>query len=53
MLLFGSLLLKLSLAERDSVEGCAEGIQKCLDSAQQTLGIIYDTYLHHRFFHTW
>jgi hypothetical protein len=28
-------------------------IGKCLDSAKQTIDIIYDTFRHHDFFRTW
>jgi hypothetical protein len=53
ILLFGSLLLRSSHAERLSVPGCQENILKCLDSAKQTINIIYQTYEHNDFFRTW
>lgn len=51
--MFGSFLLMSSLAERASIPGCAEFIQKCLDAAKRTIETIYQTYQHHDFFRTW
>lgn len=53
ILLFGSLLLKSSDAEHLSLPGCAEGIAKCVDSAKETINIIYYVYEHSDFFQTW
>ncbi|TDZ32422.1 Zinc finger protein grt1 [Colletotrichum spinosum] len=53
ILLFGSILLTSSSAERASIPGSHEGVQKCLESAKQTIEIIYQTYQHHDFFRTW
>ncbi|KAI8243551.1 putative transcriptional regulatory protein [Colletotrichum sp. SAR 10_99] len=53
ILLFGSILLTSSSAERASIPGSHEGIQTCLESAKQTIEIIYQTYQHHDFFRTW
>lgn len=50
--MFGSLLINSSPGERASVSA-SEGIQKCLDSAKQTIDIIYHIYQHHDFFRTW
>ncbi|KAF7547530.1 hypothetical protein G7Z17_g7683 [Cylindrodendrum hubeiense] len=52
ILMFGSLLINSSPGERESVSA-SEGIQKCLDSAKQTIDIIYHVYQHHDFFRTW
>ncbi|KAH7159517.1 fungal-specific transcription factor domain-containing protein [Dactylonectria estremocensis] len=52
ILMFGSLLINSSPGDRASVP-CSEGIQKCLDSAKQTIDIIYHVYQHHDFFRTW
>ncbi|KAI8183021.1 putative transcriptional regulatory protein [Colletotrichum sp. SAR 10_86] len=53
ILLFGSILLTSTSAERASIPGSHEGIQTCLESAKQTIEIIYQTYQHHDFFRTW
>ncbi|KAH8201690.1 hypothetical protein TruAng_004128 [Truncatella angustata] len=53
ILTFGSLLLTSSSNERSTLPGIREGIQKCLDSAKQTIDTIYVTYQHHDFFRTW
>jgi len=52
-LLFGSLLLRSSPNERASIPGCQDNVKKCLDSAKQTISIIYETYAHNVFFQTW
>ena len=53
ILLFGSLLLRSSPAERATIPGCMENTHKCLESAKQTISIIYQTYAHSDFFQTW
>ncbi|OAG12437.1 uncharacterized protein CC84DRAFT_123194 [Paraphaeosphaeria sporulosa] len=53
ILLFGSLLLRSSQSERATIPGCMENTHKCLDSAKQTISIIYQTYAHNDFFQTW
>ncbi|PVH92608.1 hypothetical protein DM02DRAFT_543275 [Periconia macrospinosa] len=53
ILLFGSLLIRSSPAERANVPGCLENVRKCLESAKQTINVIYQTYAHNDFFQTW
>jgi hypothetical protein len=53
ILLFGSLLIRSSPAERSNMPGCLENTTKCLDSAKETISIIYQTYAHSDFFQTW
>ncbi|KAK8112025.1 uncharacterized protein PG998_008482 [Apiospora kogelbergensis] len=53
ILLFGSLLIRSSASERASIPGCTQAVRKCLDSAKQTISIIYQTYEHNDFFRTW
>ncbi|KAK7696892.1 hypothetical protein SLS64_014096 [Diaporthe eres] len=53
ILLFGSILLTSTPAERSSVPGSYECVQKCLDSAKRTIEIIHETYHHQEFFRTW
>lgn len=53
ILLFGSILLTSTRAERSAIPGSYDGIQRCLDSAKATIEIIYETYKHHEFFRTW
>ncbi|POS73531.1 hypothetical protein DHEL01_v208074 [Diaporthe helianthi] len=53
ILLFGSILLTSTPAERSSVPGSCECVQKCLDSAKKTIEIIHETYHHQEFFRTW
>ncbi|AEO63828.1 uncharacterized protein THITE_2010769, partial [Thermothielavioides terrestris NRRL 8126] len=53
ILLFGSLLLTSTSAERAAIPQSVEAVQKCLESAKQTIQVIYDVYQHHAFFHTW
>ncbi|KAK9776256.1 putative Fungal-specific transcription factor domain-containing protein [Seiridium cardinale] len=53
ILTFGSLLLTSTSNERSTLPGIREGVQKCLDSAKQTIDTIYVTYQHHDFFRTW
>ncbi|EUC40259.1 hypothetical protein COCMIDRAFT_41389 [Bipolaris oryzae ATCC 44560] len=53
ILLFSCVLMKSSLDERESVPGCLENTRKCLESARQTITIIYQTYEHNDFFQTW
>ncbi|WYZ46655.1 hypothetical protein EsH8_IX_000880 [Colletotrichum jinshuiense] len=53
ILLFGSIILTSTSAERASIPGSHEGIHLCLESAKQTIEIIYQTYQHHDFFRTW
>lgn len=53
ILLFGSLLIRSSVSERASIPGCVQAVRKCLDSAKQTISIIYQTYEHNDFFRTW
>ncbi len=53
ILLFGSVLLTSTPAERASIPQSVEAIQKCLEAAKQTIQVIYQVYQHHDFFHTW
>lgn len=53
ILLFSSLLMKSSPAERQSVPGYLANTRKCLESARQTITIIYQTYAYNDFFQTW
>ncbi|KAJ4304480.1 hypothetical protein N0V90_000006 [Kalmusia sp. IMI 367209] len=53
ILLFGSLLIRSSPTERTNIPGCLENTHKCLESAKQTISIIYQTYAHNDFFQTW
>ena len=53
ILLFSSLLMKTSSAERENIPGCLENTRKCLEAARQTITIIYQTYAHNDFFQTW
>lgn len=53
ILLFGSILIRSSPAERGNIPGCLENVHKCLESAKQTITITYETYAHNDFFHTW
>lgn len=53
ILLFGSLLIRSLPAERATVPGCLDNIHKGLDSAKQTISIIYQTYAYNDFFQTW
>ncbi|KAL5116021.1 hypothetical protein ACEQ8H_006139 [Pleosporales sp. CAS-2024a] len=53
ILLFSSLLTRSSHAERANVPGCPENVRKCLESAKQTIIVIYQTYEHNDFFQTW
>ena len=53
ILLFGSLLIRSLPAERSNIPGCLENTHKCLESAKQTISIIYQTYAHNDFFQTW
>lgn len=53
ILLFGSFLLRSTPQDRASIPGSQEGVQKCLDSAKQTIDLIYQTYQHSDFFRTW
>ncbi len=53
ILLFGSILLTSTPAERASIPQSVEAIQKCLEAAKQTIQVIYQVYQHHDFFHTW
>lgn len=53
ILMFGSILLTSSHAERSAIPGSYDGIQRCLDSAKATIELIYETYKHHEFFRTW
>lgn len=53
ILLFGSILLTSTHAERSTIPGSYDGIQRCLDSAKATIELIYETYKHHEFFRTW
>jgi hypothetical protein len=53
ILLFSSLLMKSTSAERESIPGCLDNTRKCLESARQTITIIYQTYAHNDFFQTW
>lgn len=52
MLLFASFLTTAASIEPSS-SVCQENISKCLESAKQTVEIIYETYRHHDFFRTW
>ncbi|KAK4119489.1 hypothetical protein N657DRAFT_581552 [Parathielavia appendiculata] len=53
ILLFGSILLTSTAAERASLPSSTVSIQKCLEAAKQTIQVIYQVYQHHDFFHTW
>jgi hypothetical protein len=53
ILLFGSILLTSTAAERASIPQSIASIQKCLEAAKQTIQVIYQVYQHHDFFHTW
>lgn len=53
ILLFGSLLLKTNNSEHSSIPGSENIIMKCLDSAKETINIIYHVYEHSDFFQTW
>ncbi|KAJ3456060.1 hypothetical protein MRS44_016083 [Fusarium solani] len=53
ILLFGSFLLRSTAQERASITETKHGIQKCLESAKQTIELIYQTYQHSDFFRTW
>lgn len=50
--MFGSLLINSTPGDR-AIFSSAEGIQKCLESAKQTIDLVYHVYQHHDFFHTW
>ena len=52
ILLFGSFLLRVR-NRRDITPAAQQCIQKCLDSAKETIDTIYETYRHHDFFRTW
>lgn len=52
ILLFGSFLLRATNGA-NMTPAAQQYIQKCLDSAKETIDIIYDTYRHHDFFRTW
>lgn len=53
MLLFASFLTSAASVQRSSASLFKENVAKCLDSAKQTVDIIYETYRHHDFFRTW
>ncbi|EGU88058.1 hypothetical protein FOXB_01404 [Fusarium oxysporum f. sp. conglutinans Fo5176] len=53
ILLFGSFLLRSTAQERATMSDTKIGIQKCLESAKQTIETIYQTYQHSDFFRTW
>ena len=55
MLLFASFLTASSSHPHTSLSPSIyqENISKCLESAKQTIEIIYETYRHHDFFRTW
>jgi hypothetical protein len=56
MLLFASFLTAAASLDRSSISEASiyqENISKCLESARQTIEIIYETYRHHDFFRTW
>jgi hypothetical protein len=53
MLLFASFLTAAASVEKQSPNLYSENISKCLESAKETIEIIYETYLHHDFFRTW
>ncbi|KAI1045048.1 hypothetical protein LB505_009387 [Fusarium chuoi] len=53
ILLFGSFLLRSTAQERATMSDTKVGIQKCLESAKQTIETIYQTYQHSDFFRTW
>ncbi|KAB5543092.1 fungal-specific transcription factor domain-containing protein [Coniochaeta sp. 2T2.1] len=52
ILLFGSFLLRAG-DQRNTTPAAQHCIQKCVDSAKETINIIYETYRHHDFFRTW
>ncbi|KAB5518851.1 fungal-specific transcription factor domain-containing protein [Coniochaeta sp. 2T2.1] len=52
ILLFGSFLLRAG-DQRNTTPAAQQCIQKCCDSAKETIDIIYETYRHHDFFRTW
>ncbi|KAH7214312.1 hypothetical protein BKA60DRAFT_597837 [Fusarium oxysporum] len=53
ILLFGSFLLRSTAQERATMSDTKIGIQKCIESAKQTIETIYQTYQHSDFFRTW
>lgn len=56
MLLFASFLTAASALGRSPISAASiyqENISKCLESAKQTIEIIYETYRHQDFFRTW
>lgn len=53
ILLFGSFLLRSTAQERATRSDTKTGIQKCLESAKETIETIYQTYQHSDFFRTW
>ncbi|KAI8676283.1 C6 transcription factor [Fusarium sp. Ph1] len=52
-LLFGSFLTKSSLSAQSASLELHDEVAKCLDSAKQTIEIIYETCQHQDFFRTW
>ncbi|KAH8891226.1 hypothetical protein GQ53DRAFT_648828 [Thozetella sp. PMI_491] len=53
ILLFGYFLTKSSISKRASMTGFQEEVTKCIDSAKQTIEIIYQACQYHDFFRTW
>ncbi|KAH6856158.1 fungal-specific transcription factor domain-containing protein [Chaetomium sp. MPI-CAGE-AT-0009] len=53
ILLFGSVLLTSTPAERASIPGSIGATEKCLEAARQTIQVIYQVLQHQDFFHTW
>ncbi|CAG9937423.1 unnamed protein product [Clonostachys rosea f. rosea IK726] len=53
ILLFGSFLLRSTAQERATMSDTKTGIQKCLESAKETIETIYQTYQHSDYFRTW
>ncbi|KAJ3544096.1 hypothetical protein NM208_g3236 [Fusarium decemcellulare] len=50
ILLFGFFLTRSSTLEREAALGLQDEFSKCVDSAKQTIEIIYDAYQYHDFF---
>lgn len=53
LLLFGSILLRIPASERAAMTRCQRGVDCCLESARETINVIYQAYQHTEFFRTW
>ncbi|KAF4460529.1 hypothetical protein FALBO_12685, partial [Fusarium albosuccineum] len=53
ILLFGFFLTRSSTLDREAALGLQDEFVKCVDSAKQTIEIIYEAYQYHDFFRTW